>query len=51
MADPVQNGLGVGLENVRQRLARLYPGRHRFQVGQEDGWVRARIEIADGAVP
>jgi hypothetical protein len=50
-SDPVLNGLGVGLENVRQRLARLYPGRHRFHVGQDDGWVRARIEIADGAMP
>jgi hypothetical protein len=48
MSDPVLNGLGVGLENVRQRLARLYPGRHRFSVAQDDGWVRARIEIAEG---
>ena len=48
LADPVQNGLGVGLANVRQRLEKLYPGRHRFEVGQEDGWVRARIEISEG---
>jgi two-component system LytT family sensor kinase len=47
VADPVQNGLGIGLENVRQRLARLYPGRHRFEVGQDDGWVRARVESAE----
>ena len=47
LADPVQNGLGVGLANVRQRLEKLYPGRHRFEVGQEDGWVRARIEISE----
>ena len=47
LEDPVQNGLGVGLANVRQRLEKLYPGRHRFEVGQEDGWVRARIEIAE----
>jgi len=47
---PMESGAGVGLANVRQRLERLYPGRHRFQVGQDDGWVRARIEIAgDGA--
>ena len=51
MSDPVLNGLGVGLDNVRQRLARLYPGRHHFQVGQDDGWVRARIEIAEAALP
>jgi two-component system, LytTR family, sensor kinase len=50
-AEPMETGAGVGLANVRQRLERLYPGRHRFQVGQDDGWVRARIEIVgDGAV-
>jgi two-component system LytT family sensor kinase len=46
---PPENGLKVGLANVRQRLARLYPGRHRFEVGQSDGWVRARIELVNGA--
>jgi len=45
---PLENGLGVGLANVRQRLARLYPGRHVFEVGQENGWVQARIELGDG---
>jgi two-component system, LytTR family, sensor kinase len=38
-------GAGVGLANVRQRLEHLYPGRHRFQLVQDDGWVRARIEL------
>ena len=42
---PIEDGAGVGLVNVRERLARLYPGWHRFEVGQEDGWVKARIEI------
>jgi two-component system, LytTR family, sensor kinase len=46
----LDSGLGVGLANVRQRLARLYPERHVFEVGQEDGWVRARIELVNGAV-
>jgi two-component system LytT family sensor kinase len=49
-AEPMETGAGVGLANVRQRLERLYPGRHQFHVGQDDGWVRARIEIVgDGA--
>jgi signal transduction histidine kinase len=39
---------GLGLANVRQRLEHLYPGRSRFDVTQDDGWVRARIEIAGG---
>jgi two-component system, LytTR family, sensor kinase len=44
-------GAGVGLANVRQRLEHLFPGRHSFDVTQDDGWVRARIELvgADGA--
>jgi two-component system LytT family sensor kinase len=45
---PLENGLGVGLANVRERLARLYPDRHRFEVGQENGWVQARIELING---
>jgi hypothetical protein len=46
---PLEDGAGVGLANVRERLDRLYPARHRFDVDQEDGWVRARIELAGGA--
>jgi two-component system LytT family sensor kinase len=44
-----ETGLKVGLSNVRQRLAKLYPGRHTFEVGQSDGWVRARIELVNGS--
>jgi two-component system, LytTR family, sensor kinase len=43
-----ESGLKVGLANVRQRLGWLYPGRHRFEVGQDDDWVRARIELLNG---
>jgi signal transduction histidine kinase len=28
---------GIGLENVRRRLALHYPGRHRFTLGERDG--------------
>lgn len=49
--DGPEAGAGVGLANVRQRLEHLFPGRHSFEVTQDDGWVRARIEMvaADGA--
>ncbi|HXG67690.1 MAG TPA: histidine kinase [Blastocatellia bacterium] len=39
------NGTGTGLENVRQRLAQLFPGRSRLNIHEDDGWVRAVIEI------
>jgi LytS/YehU family sensor histidine kinase len=40
------NGQGVGLGNVRERLASLYGGRARFElVGQAGGGTLARIEL------
>lgn len=36
---------GVGLENLRQRLALLYPESHHFQILQKDGWVTVQIEF------
>jgi two-component system, LytTR family, sensor kinase len=39
------NGLGIGLRNIKERLAQLYPGQSRFEIGEKDGWVRAVIEI------
>lgn len=39
------DGAGIGLDNVSERLARLYPDAHRFEVTQHDDWVRAVIEI------
>jgi len=40
------NGNGIGLKNVRERLEKLFPGRSRFELFEQDGWVRARIVIA-----
>jgi LytS/YehU family sensor histidine kinase len=40
-------GTGTGLRNLRERLAAHYPGRHRFDVYEEGGWVHARIRIDD----
>lgn len=36
---------GVGLENLRQRLALLYPGTHDLWIFEENGWVVVRVEI------
>ncbi|UCC84798.1 MAG: histidine kinase [Gemmatimonadota bacterium] len=44
------DGAGIGLENVRERLARLYPDAHRFEVAQHGDWVRAVIEIRQPAL-
>jgi hypothetical protein len=38
-------GTGIGVRNVRERLARLFPGRHRFELTDERGWVRALVEM------
>jgi two-component system LytT family sensor kinase len=45
-------GFGIGLRNVRDRLAAAYPGRHGFEAGPSaDGWwrVRIRIRLEEGA--
>ena len=38
--------LGIGLENLRQRLQRTYPGSHEFTTTAADGWVHARLRLA-----
>ena len=38
-------GTGIGVRNVRERLVRLFPGRHRFELTDEQGWVRALVEL------
>jgi two-component system, LytTR family, sensor kinase len=44
-ASPNAAGTGIGVRNVRERLARLFPGRHRFELTDERGWVRALVEL------
>ena len=34
---------GTGLENLRRRLALLYPGRHRLETSSANGWVRVNL--------
>ncbi len=35
----------IGIENLRQRLARHYPGAHDFAVETSDGWVTIRLRL------
>ncbi len=36
---------GIGLRNLRQRLDQFYPARHSFAITEQDGWVKATIDI------
>lgn len=36
---------GLGLENLRQRLERTFPGRHELTTEQCSGWVIARLKL------
>ena len=46
-ADEDDDGLpgGVGLANVRARLAALHPAEHRIEIGEEGGRVRVLVEL------
>jgi LytS/YehU family sensor histidine kinase len=37
--------LGIGLENLRQRLVRYFPGKHEFTTEPTDGWVVVRLRL------
>ncbi len=39
------NGTKIGLKNVRERLEKLFPNKSSFALSQDDGFVRATIEI------
>ena len=39
------NGTRIGLKNLRERLAKAFPGRSSFTLTDGGGWVRARISI------
>jgi two-component system LytT family sensor kinase len=44
---PQTDGAGthIGLRNVRERLAKLYPDKSSFSMRQDGPWIRATIEI------
>lgn len=44
---PQINGGGtqIGLRNVRERLAKLYPDKSNFSLRQDGAWIRATIEM------
>lgn len=37
--------LGIGMENLRQRLRRFYPDTHQFENVAADGWVYMRLKL------
>lgn len=41
------NGMRVGLENVRQRLEQIFPERHRFETTERNGRVVVSLEIEE----
>lgn len=43
--DPERQTGGIGLDNIRERLALLYPNSHSMDVVSEEGWVSVRIRI------
>ncbi|CAN5625112.1 hypothetical protein BH09VER1_BH09VER1_14120 [soil metagenome] len=43
--NPNRTSGGIGLNNLRHRLRRLYGRRHQIETFEEDGWVSVRITI------
>lgn len=38
---------GIGMENLRRRLEKLYPAGHSLRVSTEDGWVHVELVLAE----
>ncbi|MCF3649235.1 sensor histidine kinase [Synoicihabitans lomoniglobus] len=47
VSDSRIRSLGIGLDNVRQRLTRYYPQRHEFTTHGRDGQVTVRLILRD----
>ena len=42
----VQRSGGIGLGNVQKRLQLLYPGKHKLQVKEKDGWFGIELNLS-----
>ena len=42
------NSTKIGLENIRNRLNLVFPGKHKFDIFEKNGWVNAFIKIRHG---
>jgi len=40
-----ESGTHIGLKNVRERLAKVFPGKSNLTLSDSDGWIRAIIQI------
>ncbi len=40
------SSLGIGLENLRERLTRYYPGQHELSFSHGNGWVTVTLRLA-----
>ncbi len=43
------SSLGIGLDNLRERLVRHYPRRHRLEIAAAHGWVTVTLHITTPA--
>jgi len=44
-APTLEKRTGIGLENVKKRLAILYPGKHKLQLEDTDGIYSVKLEV------
>jgi len=49
--DAAEDGTGIGLKNITERLRLAFPGRHSFKIWESDGWVRAEMRFRPAEVP
>lgn len=45
-----QDGTGIGLKNITERLQLIFPDQHEFKIWESEGWVRAEIRFKPGVL-